>query len=405
MWGSESSFSSVLTNELLVKLNQVQRIFGSLSGEGGLPASVIHTRSLSPIKNVFHIFLFKAVVFGSFLALIFLRKPSCSLPDSVFLYVDKRLLKFSSNGLPAYRIGLHKYLIGREQKHLYKHLTLHQLLQCVGYAFPLRKRMAKHILEECNIAGFSGQQLLSLSGLGYLRCLDLLLARAAISKLSSVECAGHFDIYTALISQLRYSDEIEHFTGVQHGLFEYFSFAKPSPLFFDEYRLLFSESESYYLQYMNANRNCILRFQSKKGRFDHCNDLRQTVAVALQNDDMIADEKLLCELQSIAKGNFSALAYVHPATSHRGLARLRTHFPGIRFESKLRCENIAMIITRYSTLAMDYVSVGVPAIFWAAPDRVCVSFSGHPLIREINELNELSEVVRSILSSDGDASS
>ncbi|MDT0496368.1 hypothetical protein RM530_03165 [Algiphilus sp. W345] len=386
----------IFKNELLVKLNQICRLDGGLH-KGRFPSAVVYTKSPGFFINVFYSFLLRVASAFSFLILFCFRVPSGSNPESAFIYVDRRRLKFSEGDCPAYNIGLYKYFSVFREDHVYQLLSLREVLRCLVDAFSRRRLMAEDIMRMRGITQFSGKQLLALSGFSYLRCLDLLLAKTALSKFQRIKCAGHFDVYTALMSQLRQDGSIKNFSGIQHGLFENFWFGEPAPLFFDEYKLLFPESRRYFEQRLSANPNCVFHVREKMPIFEHCAAIGITVGVALQTDDEASDARLLDALQVIARGRFSLLAYAHPAAPAKGLAKLHVRFPDIRFERKLRCSNVAVVITRYSTLAMEYVAAGVPAIFWAAPDRVCVSFSGHPLIHEITELDMLPEVLNTIL--------
>lgn len=386
----------VFRNELLVKLNQAHRLSPDRVGSC-LPSTIMRSRSFNPVKNAFHTTAEWAVSWGSLLLLLVLRSPGRQMPDSAFLYLDKRLLGFSRPGLAAYQLGLYKYLLSFGRDHLYRYLSLRELLSSFVRALRLRKSMAAQICPAGTIERLNGQRALSLSGFSFLRCLDLFLAQVAVSKLRNVECAGHFDVYTALISQLRQHGKIGRFCGMQHGLYEHFIFGRPAPLYFDECRLLFKESEPYFRQYLSANPDCVVRVRERKSAFSHCDGLGTTIGVALQNDDAVSDALLLRHLQGYTP-RCRVLAYVHPATGPRRLQELQSQFPDISFEPKRRCANIAVVITRYSTLAMDYVALGVPAIFWASPDRVCVSFSGHPLISEVTDLDALPGILDSILS-------
>lgn len=393
----------VFRNELLVKLNQAHRLSSDAVGSR-LPSTIMRSRSFSPIKNALYAMVERAVSWASLLLLLVSRAPGSKTPDSAFLYVDKRLLRFCREGVPAYQLGLYKYLLCLGKGHLYRYLSAREVLRSLSCAVSLKKSMAAQICPAGTIEKLNVQQALFLSGFGFLRCLDLFLALASISRLRNIDCAGHFDVYTALISQLRESGKIDRFCGIQHGLYEYFLFGKPAPLFYDEYHLLFRESEPYFRQYLSANPDCVFQVQERKSVFSRCEDKGTTVGVALQNDDEVSDSKLLWHLQQLVP-KYRVLAYVHPATSAQRLKELQVQFPDIGFEAKQRCANVDAVITRYSTLAMDYVAIGVPAVFWAAPDRVCASFSGHPLVHQIVELSTLQEVLVGILSRKGGVSS
>ena len=135
--------------------------------------------------------------------------------------------------------------------------------------------------------------------------------------------------------------------------------------------------------------------------FQTLGNFKKAAAIALQSDDFESDAVLMQHLTPLVMAGFVVIGYVHPATSRKQLRVLQLRFPYITFEQKRRYANVDIIITRYSTLAMDYVAMGVPAIFWAARDRVCVSMSENSLIHEIAELDGLMLSVNKMLAEKG----
>lgn len=387
---------NIFRNELLTKINQIQRI----SKATKVPffcSVVLHSKSINYGRNFILFFiLFLETLIST--AILFAYQHKTLPPDSIFAFTDKRLIRFSKKNYPAFCIGLRKYLFSFGKNHLYQFLSMSEKLACLSSAIRYKRSFTREIITSHGISTLTGQQALTLSGFSYFRCFDLILARSALAKFDHIESAGHFDAYTALIAQMRQTGEIKYFSGVQHGLFERFLFGKPTPLYFDEYHLLFAESEPYFQMYLSANPICHFSVRKYVTSFSPCNLADKTVAVALQTDNEMLDALLLECLESIALDNcLSILAYAHPATPPHSLERLRKQFPRTRFETTLRCGNVNVILTRYSTLAMDYVAVGIPAIFWAAPDRVCVSTSGNPLIHEIDKLDTLPRLLNHIL--------
>ena len=248
----ESVTAEVFKNEILVKLNQINRIVPEIP-KGRLPATINRSKSLGKVVNLLYGITGTVVNILSLILLLFLSvRPSGNYSGTAFIYTDKRLLKFSTEGFPALCVGLHKILLRFGRGHLYRNLRTSDVLFCLREAVQMKEVLTDEIRNSM-IGNLNGEQLLSLSGVGYFRALDLMLARAAITKFKSIQCAGHFDVYTALISKLRENGEIEYFSGVQHGLYEYFYFGKPMRLFFDEYELLFRESELYFRQYICGN--------------------------------------------------------------------------------------------------------------------------------------------------------
>lgn len=388
------NMSAIFKNDLLVKQNQFLRL--GRERLGFFSSCILHTRSTKLSVNLFAYTALLTQTIASTLLLILIKKKSPK-SNSVFIYTDKRHLKFSRNKFEPACIGLRKLLLFRRD-HIYRHLSKSEIINCMKNAILLQRAYAQSIGSTGTELGLSIKEAQSLSGFDWLACIDLLLAKSAIAKFKKIESAGHFDRYTALASEMRKDGEIDYFSGAQHGLFETFSAGAPQPHYYDEYCLLFPESAQYFSSNLSANSACKVHFDKHRASFTNCMLSRPTIGVALQTDDYISDTRLLGRIQKIAvKCNYDVIAYAHPTSSSRSLKKLKSSFPKIRIEPKTRCSNIDLIITRYSTLAMDYVARDIPAIFWMAPDKVCVSTSENPKISSIESLDELPSLVDRIM--------
>ncbi|WP_157787552.1 hypothetical protein [Pusillimonas noertemannii] len=386
--------AQILKNELLVGLNKINRL--SPLKFPSFVSAVFWTHSLSIILNL-AVSALIALEFGFslifFILTRFLRLQAP--PNSIFIYTDRRQLRFAIRDYSTKCIGLRKFLRTFRRGHIYSFLSLREVIQCFVDVPEVRRRLDKEVRTSCLIDGVEPWQLLSLSAFGFFRCFDLLLAHTALKKVKNIEFSSHFDVYVSLASRMRQTGEIEFLSGIQHGLYEVFAYGDPMPLYCDEYCLLFVESEAYFKRFLNANPACELRYRKRAVAFNQFLLRNDVVAVALQADDKVSDEKLLVFLSDLAPQlGFVLVAYIHPSSSSRYIKHLRNRFPSVLCEPSVRYADITVVITRYSTLAMDYVANGIPAIFWGFSDHVCVIYSDNKLIYEVERLQDMPLLLR-----------
>lgn len=173
--------------------------------------------------------------------------------------------------------------------------------------------------------------------------------------------AAHFQTYVTALSQLRTDGMLLSLIGHQHG-----GFAVPcddSQLYFDRYYIISLGWAAFARRRFGLNPDveiivdrtlpsCDWSTREGNGYF---------IAVALQDDNYGADFKILKELWRVRElTGVDLVIYPHPRCPKRYLRRLK-HFGHV--ETDERFINAKLLLTRYSTMGIEFAEQGGCSLF------------------------------------------
>lgn len=387
---SKSQLFSIFFNEYAVKINCQRRNSRWSPRLTGM--SVLVNEHGSRFFEFCYV-----VVYNLFLALGMLsslfRRRVCE--EKIFIVLDPRLSSYNLSGLPTFRVGPHLFfrssffsiyqLIGRAQ------LFKIALLSLCSYS-----KACEALKASCVSYGVCANDFKKMVGFGYFRYLELNLAHAALLNVAHVESAGHFDVYTGLISLVREQGALAFVRLYQHGLYEKFLVGKMLRRFFsDSYVLRYVQSKKYFLSDMNANPAVKITFAEAAFKPNamllDCIE-SEKIAYALQNDCYEEDFLNIQYLQNLKPAAYIAL-YLHPATPKKIVRTITLRFPGLHVFLKERHLNIDVVVSRYSSLVLDYGSLGVKGVFIAQHDQVCAFDSEGNEFKVVYSLEQLRSIL------------
>lgn len=385
------NYAYILKNDSLAKINQISRLGLELNSKNFF-CHIQKTKTNSFFRNSLYSSFYNLFILFSLITLIISRPIKIAPSKCFFLIHDPRLKKFSSEKNKFFYVGLHRF-VKNKALHSYSILTKKELFKCIKDSITDFKHKKSHILALSNFLNVDEKSAEKISGFNILKIIDIRLAAAAIKKLQNVEFAGHFDIYTSIASFLRENDEISLLQGNQHGLLEKFKSSSPQKLFFDRYVLLFNESIDYVVEKYISNKFCkILVRTSQINSFEKSDAYSNFAAVAMQNDSYEKDFELINAVLKNYGSNI--MLYIHPAAPDNIVKEIKEKYPKILVEKKARFDKIKVIITRYSTMGLDYQKNGTPAIFFLKDDDICISESNSINLFFCNNETSLAETLR-----------
>lgn len=362
----------VFWNEYLFRLNSCQRkglsvdaadYFSVTANAGGDRTGLLALRYT--MASLIH------------LVLLFLRTqkaPRSGTP--LLLFTNLRHGRFFTDASQPVRVGLYnlRYL---NHPHLLAVLSPGEWLQGLALAITRYPAFIRDGRRRCAEAGVDWSTFRRLAFFGRLRHLDAVLHALALEKFGGeVWCPGHFDLYVALASQLRERGALARFVGRQHGLFERAPAGRDyERLFADRYLLLFEESRAWVCAHFLKNPACEVALDAKPAHIEFQALPRtpgdRVIAFAAQEitkNDVLLIERLLAYREH-AERPVSVLLYTHPLYPCDDTAWARR---GLQTFAGTRHGNIDVLITRFSTLGLDYHRQGVPVVFVPFADRVCI---------------------------------
>ena len=303
-------------------------------------------------------------------------------------------LKYLDSGGEIYRVGLHNFRF-HKYPHILSVLTI--LDKCRGLWCVLKhyKQFIISCRDECCERGVDFEIFRRLCNIGYLRFADYILQYMALKKFECVEVsiAGQFDLNASFLSIYRTTGLDFSLLGYQHGLFE----LPPephqyTPIYFDEYHLLFRESEPWFVNHFLDNPECVIKYRKHSAHInwhtlDH-QSFDKVIAFAAQESTPY-DLKIIDTVLSYAEDrNALLLIYLH--SNYRDFfLQHRIKSRNLKIFLRERHKNIDLLITRYSTLAMDYrTELGINVLFVPGSDSVCILESGNmPICRDLTQMH------------------
>ena len=330
--------------------------------------------------------------------LLFLQTQKRDAGGPVFLFTNLRHARFCPPGAEPVRVGLYnlRYL---EHPHLLARLSPRDWLSALRLAFASYGAFRADCREHCRQLGEDWKTFRRLAYCGRLRNFDAILHSMALEKGGGEAAfAGHFDLYVAVASMLRERGALTRLIGFQHGLFEYPPEGRAyEPLFTDAYHLAFEASRPWVARNFLKNPDGTIEVQPTQGHIDFQPAPRtpeaKVVAFGAQEilpcDDLIVAR--LLALKARLPQPLEVLVYAHPLFA----CPEKWAQQGAQVFIRERHGDIDALVTRYSTLGLDYQRIGVPVVFVPFGDRVCVFESGDAIVCE--DLDQMEAELRRIL--------
>ena len=294
----------------------------------------------------------------------------------IHLFTNLRHRRFFRPEAQPTRVGLYnlRYL---SYPHVLARLSIREWLWGLALAHRTFRAAEAHCQTRCRELGEDWSVFRRLVLHGRLLHADTVLHAMAFEKYGGeIWTAGHFDRYLGIASQLRERNALGRLSACQHGLFEYPPKGRTyEAIFPDEYYLLFPESRRWVEANFIKNRQCCIYLAPFKSHIEYETLPREpgkkVVAFAAQElhplDDPIVQRIL--SLKSRVEYGIDVLVYAHPL-----FPRIadRCESQGIRVFATERHHNIDVLVTRFSTLGIDYHRLGVRVLFVPFEDEVCV---------------------------------
>lgn len=386
----------IFWNEYLIYLNSCSRKGINAEKVNRFFVKFLKT---SWMKENFYLFRYYMAAYINMLLLILTSNKKQTDIKPIFVFCGLRDQRLFRDGTIPTRVGLYN-LRHLEYPHILQRLSLLEWLYALILACKTYLDFSENCRSSCRKHGVSWLAFQNLTLCGRLRHLDAILHLMAFEKYGgSVWFVEHFDIYVMILSLLRERGAIPQLCGCQHGFFEYPPNGRKYEAFFtDYYWLQYQQSKPWVERNLLKNKACQVKLDKRRTSL-HLKEIERTphtkvVAFASQeflNWDSLIIDRLLAISRQIGD-SLKVILYFHP------------NFPGILkpewirdglIVQKERHSNIDLIITRFSTIGIDYYRIGVPVMFVPFGDRVCVFESGDFLVCE--DLDQMEGYLRDIL--------
>ena len=207
-----------------------------------------------------------------------------------------------------------------------------------------------------------------------LACLWTLCKRCGISHFY---VAAHFQPYVFVVCLLREEGIIERLSGVQHGAWAQSTLDKcDRDMPFDDYLLLHPRFESVFRSYFDRNSQVQLTWKERSDAVKWSIRRGSHIAVALQNDDYKSDFQIVGICRRVAERlGVEVVVYPHPRPIVRK-TRLTRLTDGCRVVQCERFRNSICLVTRYSTLGIQFATLGGCSIFVDCGERIVFDTAG-----------------------------
>jgi len=233
----------------------------------------------------------------------------------------------------------------------------------------------------------------------YIRFLDAYLHSVVFDSICSViNTYEHFGVYNTLISQSKIVNKDVFLHGHQHGIIE-----KPwkpysyNPVKFDKYYLIYKQSMNMVVRnYAHINDLNIVSIDHQiPSNFSSLTTKNKPIiafAMAEGHDNDIAVVSELIWLTNIFQ--FKLIIYPHPSVRLNG--KIKTLISGLDCYRSQRHSNIDLLVTRYSSLSVDYIALKVPVLFVPLGQNICL-FDSEDSFDICHKINMISSHVQKYL--------
>lgn len=382
-------FPELLLNEYQVKKSQTIR----LNSDSFIYASVLKYGKISILNEIIYRLVFNVFSITNFFKLL-LSSKKFIIPKKIFLYSNARNLRFCSDEECNLKVGLHRV---DSEKHLYQVLSKRELINSVFFSLSSIWKVLKSTQSFCKAKEISVIDYCMSNMIGLVRILDFAILCSALDKIrnSQLAFAEHYDIYISTVNRFREIGKIKSLKGFQHGLMLSIGLNDFNKFHCDEYTLQFEESKKFFLNHMNGNLEVRLKIHHKEMSLIKIESSNPVVCLILQTDNFTQDLTLLDEL-IIRYGNLDNVdiyLYLHPELSknyHSQIQEYEEKIFNIKSFEKKRHSNLNLVITKCSTLGVEYLSMGIPTIFFPFGVNFCAleSINKKFIMKDIKEFRE-----------------
>lgn len=207
--------------------------------------------------------------------------------------------------------------------------------------------------------------------------------------------AGHFDKYTTWISYICYENKRIEMNISQHGAVE--SIELPYKIYCDKFFIFNSSEEMFIKKYivMNSNCNFIVKGFTSFLKFKKYKKSNRKV-IAIGSQDLYTDKtiKVTKYLLEAFEKSIEILIYVHYREDTKKLINEFKNNENVKIFTNERHDNIDILITYFSTIVYDYLSLENDIkIVCIPPDNIDISFFYNDKVTLVLRKEELREII------------
>ena len=298
--------------------------------------------------------------------------------EPIYVFTHRRGLASHAEGQRPMRVGLYN-LRYFHYPHVVGLLTLREWIHAVWITwttYRTSRAFGRRMVEQ---RGHEWPVYKSHTHCGLLRHFDAVLHLIAFENHAKhVYFSSHFDSYVTLLSLLREGGGLAGLHGCQHGLFEHPPRGTAyEPMYVDTFALLCEDSRTWFTRDMCANPDCQIRVAPNPVKPDMSSFERRSpdeFVIAFGGQEHVDWDRQIVErivgIASRASRPVSILLYPHPLYS----SAIDSSWSAmdVRVYATERHGNIDMLVTRFSTLGLDYARQGVTVLFTPMADRACL---------------------------------
>ncbi len=188
---------------------------------------------------------------------------------------------------------------------------------------------------------------------------------------------SHYQTLVFLISELRKANLVHRFSGIQHGAWGITNLREiKEDIPYDDYLLLEERSRKPFHQYFDRDYSVDVRVRPPSAGMQWKTYGKPHIAVALQNDDYPFDFQMAeCCYKHAQKHNLDVIIYPHPHPI-KGAATLKQFSQVGQVEARSRYGDSLCMVTRFSTLALEFASQGGASIFVESEEQLVFDTEG-----------------------------
>ncbi|MDA9897367.1 hypothetical protein N9D90_01030 [Alphaproteobacteria bacterium] len=314
---------------------------------------------------------------------IFAKRVSCDkiiILSSSNYFVNQRIRRF--------RCGLHNFR-GFSDPHLLQTCKRLDCFICFIFAAITYSRFLLTCRQYCEKQNIKYGSFVSLASINFMSYLDVTLHWASYKNIrAEVHTHEHFSVYTQLLSAASKVNKNLEFVCHQHGVFEHppvgRSYQKIKP---KKIVLKYRDSKRWVQQnFVDPESKIICPSLKIRHTANYESDI-PIVAVATA-EGLEADQRLLEAVHNAwisAAKSFKVLIYPHPLVGISENIKKKYHsFAIFNIE---RHKNITLLVTRYSSLGVEYGEQGVNVLFWSGGEKICVMETENKFIEIVEDFD------------------
>lgn len=373
----------VFYNDYLIALNACNRHAKSPNSRYFHRYNLVHD---SIFYSIFCAFRYRVATLLNFVFLQFLvRRVSY---DKIVILSSSNY--FFNNSIRGFRCGLHNFR-GFSNPHILQTRKRWDRFICFVFATATYNRFLITCRQYCEKENINYSSFISLASINFMSYLDATLHWTSFTCLrAEVHTHEHFSVYTQLLSAASQVNENLDFVCHQHGVFEH----PPNGSAYQKIK-----PKTMILKYRDSMRWVQKNFVDSKSKIicppfkirhtaNYETDI-PIVAVALA-EGLEADQKLLKAVRDAwinANRRFKVLIYPH--TSFGISDNLKKTYHSFEIFNIDRHQNITLLVTRYSSLGVEYAEQGINVLFCFGGDKICIADTDNEFIETVEDFDSL----------------